>query len=323
MANFGTGDFITTTEAANFIPELWSNEVLAAYKENLVMENLVRLMNHVGKKGDTVHIPKPVRGKANKKVSESQVTINVNTHGEVQVLIDQHYEYSELIEDFAAVQMLPSLRKFYTDDAGFGLAKRVDFDLHLLGRSAPSATAYDPGDTIDGAEYADAVIGSDGETLWDPTANTNAGNAAALTDAGIRRLIRTMDDADVPVSGRSFIIPPVEKENLLGVQRFTEQAFTGETGAGNSIRNGLVGNLYGTPVYVSTNTPIVGDAADAADQRAGLLLHKDAFVLVRQLMPRSQAQYKQEYLSWLYTSDTIYGKKEVRPEGAIPFIVPA
>lgn len=322
MASFTTGDFIAVTEAANFIPELWSNETIAAYKENLVLENLVRMMNHVGKKGDTVHIPKPVRGSANAKVSEAEVTLNVATHGEVQVLIDKHYEYSVLIEDFASVQMLPSLRKFYTDDSGFALAKRVDWDLHLLGRSAPSATPA-PGGVVPGAEYGDAVIGGDGTTAWDPAANTNAGNASALADAGVRRLIRTMDDNDVPVSGRSFVIPPVEKESLLGIQRFTEQAFTGEAGAGNSIRNGLVGNLYGTPVYVSTHCPIVSDAGATEDQRAGLLLHKDAFVLVRQMMPRSQAQYKQEYLSWLFTSDMIYGVKEVRSEGVIPFIVPA
>lgn len=322
MANFGVGDFIATTEAANFIPELWSNEVLAAYKENLVLEQLVRLMNHVGKKGDTVHVPKPTRGTASAKASETQVTLNVATHGEVQIVIDKHYEYSTLIEDFAAVQMLPSLRKFYTDDAGFALAKQVDWDLHLLGRSAP-ATTVAPGGDVPGAEYADAVIGGDGSTVWDPAASTNAGNASALTDAGIRRLIRTMDDNDVPTRNRAFLIPPVEKESLLGIQRFTEQAYTGETGGGNSIRNGLVGDLYGTPVYVSTNAPNVLDGAASNDQRAGLLLHKDAFVLVRQMMPRSQAQYKQEYLAWLYTSDTIYGTKEVRPEGAIPFIVPA
>ena len=31
----------TTTTAANFIPELWSDEVIAGYKKNLVLGNLV------------------------------------------------------------------------------------------------------------------------------------------------------------------------------------------------------------------------------------------------------------------------------------------
>lgn len=323
MASFTTGDFIATTEAANFIPELWSNEVLAAYKENLVMEPLVRMMNHVGKKGDTVHIPKPTRGSANAKAEESEVTLNVATHNEVQVVIDKHYEYSVLIEDFASVQMLPSLRRFYTDDAGHAIAKQIDWDLHLLGRSNPGTGTIAPGGTVPGSEYGDAVIGSDGSTAWDETANTNTGNGAALADAGIRRMIRDLDDNDVPISDRVFVIPPVEKESLLGISRFTEQAYTGEVAGNNSIRNGLVGNLYGTPVYVSTNCPTVQAADSSTNYRAGLLLHKDAFVLVRQMAPRSQSQYKQEYLSWLFTTDVIYGTKEVRSENVIPFIVPA
>jgi len=51
---------IGKTEAAVFIPELWSDEIVAAYKKNLVLANLVNKMSMVGKKGDTLHIPKPL-----------------------------------------------------------------------------------------------------------------------------------------------------------------------------------------------------------------------------------------------------------------------
>lgn len=44
----------TTTTGANYIPELWSNEVIAAYKRATVMRNLVTMINHQGKKGDTI-----------------------------------------------------------------------------------------------------------------------------------------------------------------------------------------------------------------------------------------------------------------------------
>ena len=42
----------TVTTAANFIPELWSDEVIASYQKNLVLANLVTRINHKGKKGD-------------------------------------------------------------------------------------------------------------------------------------------------------------------------------------------------------------------------------------------------------------------------------
>jgi len=43
---------VTNTTGATFIPELWSDEIIAAYKKNLVMANLVSKMSFRGKKGD-------------------------------------------------------------------------------------------------------------------------------------------------------------------------------------------------------------------------------------------------------------------------------
>jgi len=44
----------TAAVANNFIPELWSDEVIGAYKSNLVIANLVTKLSHKGKKGDTI-----------------------------------------------------------------------------------------------------------------------------------------------------------------------------------------------------------------------------------------------------------------------------
>ena len=109
---------VTNTTAATFIPEIWSDEIIASYEKSLVVRPLVRAMSMVGKKGDTVHIPKPDRGAANAKVAETQVTLNASATDELVVTIDQHFEYSRFIEDITDVQALSSLRKFYTEDAG-------------------------------------------------------------------------------------------------------------------------------------------------------------------------------------------------------------
>ncbi len=53
------------------------------------------------------------------------------------------------------------------------------------------------------------------------------------------------------------------------------------------------------------------------------MLHKDAMAHAEQMNIRTQAQYKQEYLGTLVTSDTVYGVKELRDYGAICAIVPA
>lgn len=328
---FGT-NHVTTTEVtalsrtrsnSAFVPELWSDEIIAAYKANLVMPQLVNTMNFVGRKGDTVHVPKPVRGDPTSKGAEAMVTFIANQEQKNQYLINEHWEYSRLIEDIVTIQAEDSVRRFYTDDAGYALAKKVDSLLHAEGAKLAGS---DAAPTVEGSAYSKAEIGtptSGALVAWDATANGGDGNAAALTDEGIRLAIQALDDNDVSGMGRVLVIPPVEKKNLLGIARYTEQAFVGEAGGANSIRNGKVGSIYGVDVYVSTNCPTVANSTGGTDQRAALLFQKDAFVLIEQMRPRSQSQYKQEYLADLFTADVIFGKGVLRPEAGIAFVVPA
>ena len=313
-------------EIGTFVPEVWSMEIIAAYKSNLVLEQLVTVMTHPKQKGDTIRIPQPVRSQANRRrtggvLQNFEVQPIVDDAGEVVITVGEHYEYSALYEDFLQWQALPSHRRFVTDDAGFALASQVDTDLHLLG--ADNLTAqYGPGDIVTATDFVTAtpgvfpggqiVVGSDGLTPYD------GANAASLTDAGIRRSIRLLDDENVPMRERAWVIPPVEKENLLGISRFTEEAFTGEKMMGNSIRNGLVGDLYAHPVYVSTNCPTLSGGGD----RVAKLIHKDAFVLAMQNSMRTQASYQQTYLSTLFTADIAYGLETVRPENVVNVVVP-
>jgi N4-gp56 family major capsid protein len=317
---FSPANNVTVTSAANFIPEIWSDEIVAAYKRNLVAANVVKKMNFKGKKGDTVHIPSPTRGSASAKGATNAVTLIVNNEGEVQISINKHYEYSRLIEDIVEAQALSSLRSFYTEDAGYALAKQVDTDLIQLGRTANGGAA--------GARYDTGYVGGDGTTTFDYTANTNTGNASALTDAAIRRTIQRLDDSDVPMDGRFFIIPPSSRNTLMGLARYTEQAFVGDAGNGNTIRNGEIGNLYGMPVFVSSNADSASATAayptsGTAIARVCLMGHRDAMVLVEQMAIRSQTQYKQEYLGTLFTADTLYGVGELRDYAAFALVVPA
>ena len=302
---------VTKTTADKFIPEIWSDEVVAAYKQNLVAANMFSKMAFKGKKGDTLHIPKPTRGAASAKAASTQVTLIAATETEIQVLINKHFEYSRLIEDIVETQALASLRKFYTDDAGYALAKQVDTDLIQLGRAVGSGTDYSTSSTT-----TNAFIGSNGTTVY----NSTSSNAAALTDAAIRRSIQRLDDADVPMTDRCMIVPPSTRNTLMGLARFTEQAFVGEQGSANTIRNGMIGDLYGVMSYVSTNAD--SGAGNSGADRICLLAHKDAFVLAEQMGVRSQTQYKQEYLGTLFTSDMLYGVAELRDSSAVALAVP-
>ena len=297
---------VDNTSAATFIPEIWSDEVIAAYENSLVLAPLVKKMSMVGKKGDTVHIPAPVRGTATAKSANTAVSIQNATESEVQVVIDKHFEYSRLIEDITDVQALSSLRQFYTTDAGYALAKQVDSDLHGLATGLGNAT----GNYVNTASYY--VDASTGLTAY---AADTVTATDVFTDAGFRSLLQKMDDNDVPFDNRCFVIPPSLRNAIMGVDRYVSSDFV----SGQPVQNGLIGNIYGVDIYVSTNCVTSEAAADnsanANDLKAALLLHKDAFVLAEQMGVRSQTQYKQEWLSNLYTADHLYGVKVLRPEG--------
>jgi HK97 family phage major capsid protein len=310
----GSSSIVNKTNADKFIPEIWSDEVIAAYKANLVLANLVRKMSFKGKKGDTLHIPKPTRGVAAAKAANTAVTIQANVESEVQVLIDQHFEYSRFIEDIVEVQALSSLRSFYTEDAGYALAKKVDDTLIAGGKS------FGDGDASDwvhsNAYFIDA---STGLTLY---ALDTVTTSDVFTDAGFRKLIQLMDDADVPMDGRKFAIPPSLRNAIMGVDRYNSSDFVD----GRGVQNGQIGKLYGIDIYVSSNMPTIETAAEntAGDAiKAALLFHTDTLVLAEQLGVRSQTQYKQEYLSTLYTADTLFGTKVVRPEAGFVLAVNA
>ena len=298
--SFSPTNSVTTTTAEKFIPDIWSDEIVAAYKKNLVLANLVMKMNFKGKKGDNIHIPAPTRGSASAKATEAAVTLIAATESEVQVAINKHYEYSRLIEDIVEAQALNSMRNFYTSDAGYALAKQVDTDLVQLGRSANGGTAG-------AAAYAAAYIGGDGTTAYVAANN----NESALTDAAIRRTIQRLDDNDTPMDNRFFLIPPSSRNTLMGLSRYTEQAFVGN---GNAIRTGEIGNLYGIPVFTSSNADTTSGSGAA---RVFLMGHKDSMVLVEQVGVRSQVQYKQEYLATLFTSDTLYGVAALRSAASV------
>jgi hypothetical protein len=302
------GSIVGKTEAATFIPEIWSDEVIAAYQKNLKMSPLVKKMSMTGKKGDLIHVPKPVRGSAAAKGENTQVTIQATNEGEMTIAIDRHFEYSRFIEDIVEVQALSSLRQFYTEDAGYALALKVDTDL------MNAATGFGDNGVLD----LDAPSGADwvnnNSYFFDGVAGlgTFAAGATAsgdnFTDLGFRDAIKILDDADVPMEDRCLIIPPAARKSVMGIDRYVSSDFRDD----RTVKSGLIGNVYGVDIYVSSNAPTL-----EANVRGCIFMHKDAIVHAEQLGVRSQTQYKQEFLSTLYTADTLYGVQVYRPEAGL------
>ena len=311
----GGGSIVNKTAAATFIPEIWSDEVIAAYQKNLKMAPLVKKLPMTGKKGDVIHIPKPIRGAASAKVADTAVNIQANVEGELQVSVDRHFEYSRFIEDIVEVQALNSLRQFYTEDAGYQLALKVDTDLMNaatgFGNGTMDLAAPSGADWVNSNSYYFDAASGGGTPLTAFAASTVAAGDV-FSDAGFRQAIQLLDDADVPMDGRCIIVPPVVRNTIMGTERFSSSDFV----SGQTVNTGLIGNLYGVDVYVSSNCPTL-----ESNVRGCILMQKDALVHAEQMTVRSQTQYKQEYLSTLYTADCLYGVQVYRPEAGLVLAV--
>lgn len=323
-AYFTANAVVDKTAADKFIPEIWSDEIIASYQKNLKMSPLVKKLTMKGKKGDLIHIPKPVRGSANAKQEATAVTIQANLESELTISINRHFEYSRLIEDIVEVQALSSLRRFYTEDAGYQLALRVDTDLFN------AATGFGVGSTM-------TLSPTDTGTSWVNTATfyndaTNGLSAYAVdtvidadpySDTAFRGLIKKLDDNNVPMDNRVFVIPPALRSAIMGTERYVSSDFRDA----RTVQSGLIGSLYGIDIYVSSNCPVIETATqntaatNTVDIRGALLFHKEALVLAEQMAVRSQTQYKQEYLSTLFTADTLYGVQVYRPEAGFVLAV--
>lgn len=305
---YGDDNVVSSDLATSgFVPDLWMDEIQAAYKKAVVLATLVRKLNVKGKRGDSITLPKPARGSASAKTADTIVTTQTAAGGSSVVInLTAHYQYSRLIEDIAEVHALASMRKFYTDDAGYALSVIKD------------TTIFNAARTLNGGDgnstWTGAVIAGDGTTAFVDAAGV--ANSTAITDAGIRRVIQILDDNDIPMSDRFLAIPPVARRVMMGLARFTEQAFVGD---GKTIRNGKLGDVYGVSVHVTNNCPVPTSATSA---KVGLLGHRDALILADVLGPRVQTQYKQEYLATLLTADTIFGVAEAYDKGAIAMVMP-
>ncbi len=300
-----------TGTAATFIPQIWSDETIAEYEKNLVLANLIKKMSMKGKKGDVIHVPSPIRGNSSQKVAETSVSLIAEVEDELVINIDQHWEYSRMIEDITETQALASLRRFYTSDAGYALARQADSVLFTNGTKLGDGdgTAWVHSQSI----MPDATTGA-AIPFADGGAAAGTGD---FTDVTMRDALQVLDDNDVPMAGRFFVIPPSLCNAIRGIERYNSTDFVNNKGT----VNGKIGELYGVDVYVSTNVPVIGATAEGDDFRGALLAHRDVYVMAEQIGVRSQTQYKQEFLSTLYTADRLFGTQCYRPESGVNIAV--
>jgi hypothetical protein len=276
---------VTITTAANYIPEIWADELRAFREKNTVMRNLVYNYPFEGSVGDTIHVPALSRLTVI-TVSEGGDDANsVNTEGEFNGVVTRHRGVKLQIPDRAGKQSKYDIAAANMPAMGKVLAE--DLDAHILSLYS----GFQGGQKYEG----------DGTTL--------SGAGADITEAGMRRILEILDLADVPFDDRFGVFNVRQKNVMLAIARFTEYQMIGQ---GNMpIRTGLLGELFGVPIYFTTNTTAT------ATNDGNLVGQREAILLAMQMDIRVQTDYVLQYWSGLVACDYLGQAFEFRDDHAV------
>ena len=270
---------------SNFIPEIWSAQLLSNLKKNLVFGGPgVANRDYEGdiaNAGDTVRITSISRPTIGTYVKGSTtITPEQLTDADRALLIDQAKYFAFEVDDIDLRQSRDggALMSEAAQEAAYGLSDLAD---QLV---AGLYTGADAGNAI----------------------STTSITSAALAVTGLVNLKVKLDNANVPTQGRYVVVPPWYHGLLLQSDTFVR---VDASGGSEALRNGVVGRAFGFDVYVSNNcVNVTGDDWIVQAGYPGALSFAEQIVKVEAYRPESAFS---DALKGLH----VYGAKLVRPSG--------
>lgn len=270
---------MTNTTAAKFLTEKWAKEAEMAREANLVMAGLVKRYDVLVKSdGTKINIPFVSNLTTTAVADNTAVTFQAPTEAEIELNLDQMFESSFAIQDKTSAQSGYELGTMYSHKSGEALARKIDSTLTAL--------------------YAGL-------------SQTVADGTAEITAANIVRAILYLDNANVPQTGRAFVVRPSTMYSMRQITAFTQWNATGEKGVTVGGKDGFVGNVYGIPVYQSTNIVTTANVAK------NLLFHRDAFALAIQKDVTLERDRRPDYLATGFISSALWGVVELRDDHGV------
>ena len=264
---------VTTTTAANFIPEMWRDAILDYAERKFQLRNQVLdFSSMLAGGGDILNIPKVTEETAAAKSAGSAVTYTNNTDGVIQLNCTEHHYEAKRIEDIVRVQESADLFNAYAQSMGYALAKKVENYIALL---------------MQGATGNDVSLSSD---------NTFT---TALIRSGLQKLL----DAghDYTDGEHYFYCSPAAYMSLLSLGDFSEAQKRGD--AENPNVSGRIINAYGLEVYASTDWDDDGGSGD----ETATIFNRNSIYFAQQLAPRVQSSYDIDHLATSVVADVLFG----------------
>lgn len=265
---------VTTTTAANFIPELWRDAILDyAERQFLLRNQVLDFSSLVANGGDTLNIPKVTEETAAAKSADTAVTYSANTDGVIQLSLDQHQYEAKRIEDIVKVQESADLFNAYAKSIGYALAKKIENYIAV--------------------DVLQSATGNDVTLTADNTFTT------ALIRSGLQKLL----DAghDYTDGDHFFYCSPASYMSLLSLGDFTEAQKRGDNE--NPLSSGRIINAYGLNVYPSVDWDDDGGTGD----ETSTIFNRNSVYYAQQFAPRVQSAYDIDHLATSIVADVLFG----------------
>lgn len=295
-----SSDPFDAAELVAVIPEKWGSMVMEAFFDETVLANFVADLSSIAANGgDILHVPDIYTNQFTVQTQSTQgteVTTSAPLSVDVYLTLNTHKYVAFLIGD-ADLQLIATQ---------FGIVEKyVNQCSKLLATALEASIA----------------------ALWsDLSTNTTGDTATVLSDAEIRQGIAKLDILNVPLDECAFFVHPYVYWNQLhAITKYYQQysvgpanvagpVATGNFGSGAAIRN-LKGQLYGIPVYTSTN--IVSGLLTYRN----MLLHKDALSFAIRTKGGSKIRVQMDNLvqnlGTLCVVDIFYGVKTLRETSGV------
>lgn len=268
----------------NFVPELWSPEILVNLRESLVYGRLCNrdYEGEIQQAGDTVHITSFGRPTISTYNKYGTLTYEQLTDDTRALSIDQAKSFSFAVDDVDRRQAIGDFIGTASSDAAFGLAETADIYLAGVMKAAVDGTTND--------------IGAVSDSL-----STNNFYGDVLVEMRTR-----LTRSKCPQQGRWVVLPPEVLADVLQDSRFINAQAAAD--AGMALHEGAVGRIAGFDVLESINVPT--DTTGVYDVIGG---HPLACTFADQIL-ETEALRLIDFFGDGIRGLHVYGSKVVRPE---------
>ena len=233
----------------NFIPQLWSDTILAAYRKNLVFANVVNrdYEGQIRQMGDTVKIN--AIGDINISSYTKDTDMNppqALTDAQTMLAITQAKYFNFEVDDIDAAQAHPKVMGEASSWAGFRAKDTIDQFIASFYTDAISAN----------------LVGTAAAPVTPQVATqANVGGGQTVYDYMVV-LCQYLDQQYVPEQGRWMVVPPWIRTLLTQDIRWTSfntpsaiQVVKNALIADGANGNAYIGQINDVDVYVSVNAP--------------------------------------------------------------------